>query len=238
MHGIDPEHIVPTGAPCYDQWFMRGPSTTREEFCQKWDCCRTSPFAVYLCSSQFIAPREADFVKRWVQALRSATDPRVRQQHSRAPASTQRYESMKRFDLAEFPNVVLWPAEATNPVDASSKNDYFDSLPLGGRRRHQHERPDRSRDRGDRSSRFAPEYVATQEGTLHFHYLLTEHGGLVHLAETLEEHARAVSVPSIFRRKTSASCGISSRGSCVQAVSTCPLHRCSPMRSSRQVSCA
>jgi hypothetical protein len=38
----------------------------------------------------------------------------------------------------------------------------------------------------------APEYAATQEGTLHFHYLLNEHGGLLHLSDTLEEHTGAV----------------------------------------------
>ena len=37
-----------------------------------------------------------------------------------------------------------------------------------------------------------PEYVTTQEGTLHFHYLLNEHGGLLHMASTLEQHTAAL----------------------------------------------
>ncbi len=45
----------------------------------------------------------------------------------------------------------------------------------------------------------APEYVATQEGTLHFHYLLSEHGGLLHMAPTLDEHARALAGALIGR---------------------------------------
>jgi hypothetical protein len=39
----------------------------------------------------------------------------------------------------------------------------------------------------------AREYAATQEGTLHFHYLLTEYGGLLHMADTLDEHVHALS---------------------------------------------
>jgi hypothetical protein len=35
--------------------------------------------------------------------------------------------------------------------------------------------------------------VTTQEGTLHFHYLLSEHGGLLQMASTLDEHTRALS---------------------------------------------
>src|SRR5690606_7531545 len=37
-----------------------------------------------------------------------------------------------------------------------------------------------------------PEYAGTQEGTLHLHYLLNESGGLLHMADTLEEHAAAL----------------------------------------------
>ena len=35
-----------------------------------------------------------------------------------------------------------------------------------------------------------PEYAGTQEGTLHFHYLLHENGGLLHMAASLEDHVR------------------------------------------------
>ena len=39
----------------------------------------------------------------------------------------------------------------------------------------------------------AREYAATQEGTLHFHYLLSENGGLLDMADTLDEHVNALS---------------------------------------------
>ena len=70
MHGLQPEQVVVTGAPAYDLWFARTPSTTREAFCAKVGLPADRPFIVYLCSSGFIAPHEAEFIHRWVQALR------------------------------------------------------------------------------------------------------------------------------------------------------------------------
>jgi hypothetical protein len=37
------------------------------------------------------------------------------------------------------------------------------------------------------------EFSSTQEGTIHFHYLLPENGGFLRIAPTIEEHARQLS---------------------------------------------
>ena len=71
MHGLDPETVVVTGAQKFDAWFARGPSTTPEEFRARAGLRPDRPFVLYLCSSQFIAPREREAVARWVAALRS-----------------------------------------------------------------------------------------------------------------------------------------------------------------------
>jgi hypothetical protein len=39
----------------------------------------------------------------------------------------------------------------------------------------------------------ADEFSGTQEGTIHFHYLLPENGGCVRIAATLDEHVRQLS---------------------------------------------
>ena len=79
-------------------------------------------------------------------------------------------------------------------MDAGSKNDFFDSLyhsaaAVGINTSAQIEAGIVGR---PVFSIRAPEYAATQEGTLHFHYLVAEHGGLLHMARHARRaHARA-----------------------------------------------
>jgi hypothetical protein len=196
MHAVPASNVIVTGAPTYDQWFARRPSTTRDQFCHRVGLPAERPFFLYLCSSKFIAPREAGFIARWIAALRSAPDARVREAgvlvrpHPRG--------DMRGLDgpgLRQYRDVAVWPPDGANPVDAGSKNDYFDSLhhsaaAVGINTSAQIEAGIVGR---PVYSIRAPEYVTTQEGTLHFHYLLNEHGGLLQMASTLAEHTRALS---------------------------------------------
>jgi hypothetical protein len=192
MHGVAPEQAVATGAPVYDQWFARRPSTTRDEFCRKVGLSPDKPFLLYLCSSQFIAPDESQFIEKWVRAVRSAPDPRVRQLGILIRPHPENVQPWQRFDFSDLTDTVLWPRGGANPVDRTSKNDYFDSMyhsaaAVGINTSAQIE----SGVVGHPVfSVRVPEYAGTQEGTLHFHYLLSENGGLLHMADTLDEHVR------------------------------------------------
>src|SRR5688500_1212446 len=128
MHRVKGENVRVTGAPVYDQWFARRPSTTREEFCAKIGLSANTPFFLYLCSSQFIAPDEAEFVADWIRAVRSAPDPRVREAGILIRPHPENTQPWQRFNFDEFPGVSLWPRGGANPVDAGSKNDYFVSM--------------------------------------------------------------------------------------------------------------
>jgi hypothetical protein len=192
LHGAVAAQVVVSGAPVFDQWFGRQPSTTREEFCAMVGLSPETPFFLYLCSSKFIAPDEAVFVERWIRAVRSAADPRVRaagllvRPH---PNNAQRWE---RIAAIRDAHVALWPREGANPVDAGSRNDYFDSLyhavaAVGINTTAQIEAgivgcPVYS----------VQAYGATQHGTLHFRHLLQENGGPLHLSATLAEHTQAL----------------------------------------------
>jgi len=195
MHAVPAANVVVTGAPTYDQWFTRRPSTTRDEFCQKVGLPAERPFFLYLCSSKFIAPREAEFITRWIAALRSAPDVRVREAGVLVrPHPRGDMRGLDGPELKRYQDVVVWPPDGANPVDAGSKNDYFDSLhhsvaAVGINTSAQIEAGIVGR---PVYSIRAPEYVTTQEGTLHFHYLLNEHGGLLQMASTFEEHTGAL----------------------------------------------
>ena len=192
MHGCRPQGVVVTGAPVFDQWFERRPSTTREEFCAKMGLPADRPFFLYLCSSAFIAPDESDFVTAWLRALQSARDPRVREAAVLIRPHPENLQPWQRFEFDEFPNVVLWPRGGANPVDAASKNDFFDSIyhsiaAVGINTTAQIEAGIVGRPVYTIKSE---EHEGTQEGTLHFHYLLNEGGGLVHYAQDFDEHVR------------------------------------------------
>jgi len=194
MHGVRPEDAVATGAPVYDQWFARRPSTTREEFCARTGLRADRPFLLYLCSSQFIAPDESEFIDRWVRAVRSAPDRRVREAGILIRPHPENLQPWQRFDLGELRDVVLWPRGGANPVDAGSKNDYYDSMyhavaSVGINTSAQIESGIVGR---PVYSVRVPEYAGTQEGTLHFHYLLSASGGLLHMADTLDGHVAAL----------------------------------------------
>ena len=192
MHGVPPEQVITTGAPVYDQWFARRPSTTREEFCSKVGLDAERPYVLYLCSSPFIATNEADFVARWVEELRQSPDPRLQRAGVLVRPHPENIQPWQRVDLSKFENIVVFPRGGANPVDVDSKNDYFDSLfhsvaTVGINTSAQIEAGIVGR---PVYSVRTPDYTHSQENTLHFHHLLNANGGLLHMADTFDEHFR------------------------------------------------
>ena len=68
---MPPDRIVVTGAPRFDEFFAMSPATTREQFCAIHGLDRASANRVYLCSSEFVAGGEVDFVRRWIDEVRA-----------------------------------------------------------------------------------------------------------------------------------------------------------------------
>ena len=191
-HATPPDRVVVTGAQPFDRWFERRPSATREAFCARAGLPTDRPYVLYTCSSSFIAisPTELAFVRSWIGALRAhratASVPILVRPH---PYNRAAWETA---GLSEFKDVAVWPDRAYNPVEAESRNGFFDSLYhsaaivginttamieaaiLG--------RPVLAIQTND--------FSAKQEGTLHFHYLLPENGGFLRVASTLDDHIR------------------------------------------------
>jgi hypothetical protein len=188
LHGVPEERVIVTGAQCYDEWFERTPSRSREEFCARVGLPADRPFILYVCSALFWgSPVEAEFVQRWVEALRSSGDPAVREAAVLIRPHPARMEEWRSIDLSRFAHVTLY---GSNPVDASSKHDYFESLYYS------------SAIVGLNTSAFLegaivgrpihtillPEFHENQEGVLHFHYLFDVGGGVLQAARSFDEH--------------------------------------------------
>ena len=188
LHHIPPEQVVVTGAQCYDQWFGRQPSRSREDFCRAVGLDAQRPFLLYVCSALFWgSPPEPDFIVEWLDALRHSGSERLRSVGVLLRPHPARVQEWDHIDLSRFENVVLY---GSNPVDPGSRNDYFESLYYSGAVV------------GLNTSAFLeaavvgrpvhtimpPVYFDNQEGTLHFHYLLHVGGGLLRPARSFEEH--------------------------------------------------
>lgn len=190
LHGVPRRRVEVTGAPNYDHWFEWAPRSTREEFCRRVGLPADRPYLLYLCSSKFIAPHEMPFVRRWIEALRSA---------SAALAGTgvlirphpQWARPWRKVDFSDLKGVAIWPREGANPVDGDSRADYYDSIfhsaaVVGVNTSGQIESAIIGR---GVYTLLAPEFRDTQEGTLHFQYLRSVNGGMLHVAETMDDHA-------------------------------------------------
>ena len=188
MHGVPPERVVVTGAQCYDQWWHRRPSRSRQAFCERVGLRADKPFVLYVCSSLFRhTVDEPPFVLDWIHALRASDDPRLKDIGILVRPHPARLKEWQSIDLSGYRQVAFWGA---HPVDEESKDDYFDSMyysaavvglntsafievAVVGKPAHTILLPEIS--------------TANQEGTIHFHYLIS---GLLRVARSLDEHVR------------------------------------------------
>jgi hypothetical protein len=189
MHGVPAEQVVVTGAQCYDQWWGRRPSRTRQELCDTIGLRADKPFVLYVCSSLFRGTAdEPPFVLEWIHALRASEDPRLKDIGILVRPHPSRLKEWQEIDLSGYRQVTFWGA---HPVDDQAKDDYFDSMfysaavvglstsafleaAIVGKPIHTVLLPEIS--------------TANQEGTIHFNYLLD--GGLLRAARSFDEHAR------------------------------------------------
>jgi hypothetical protein len=194
LHRVPAGRVVVTGAQCFDQWFDRQPSRTREEFCAQLGLDGRRPFILWVCSALIHgSPPEAPFVIEWIRKLRASGRPGLRDAGVLVrphPSRAAEWESIDMRDLNL--NAVVW---GSNPVDDAAKADYFDSMFHS------------SAVVGLNTSAFieagivgrpvltilVPEFQDNQYGTVHFDYLATVAGGLVTIAEGFDAHLSQLS---------------------------------------------
>jgi hypothetical protein len=192
FHAIPPDRVIVTGAQCFDQWFDRRPTRERETFCTRVGLPSTRPFLLYVCSALFKnSPSEAAFVLRWVEQIRQSGDPRLRDAALLVRPHPQRSEEWTPEALATLRragNVAFW---GSNPVDEDSRADYFDSMYHSAAVIGLNTSALVEAAIVDRPvfTILLPEFRDNQEGTFHFHHLLTVGDGFLNVARSLDEHA-------------------------------------------------
>jgi hypothetical protein len=188
LHGIPPERVVATGAARFDEWFAQRPSTSREEFTRRLGLDSGRPFLLYLCSSGFVAPDEVGSVLRWVKALRGADDELLRSAGVVVRPHPKRTEPWRNVDLSRFGNALVWPRDVGGLEPAEARAGFYDSIAhsaavVGVNTSAMIEAAIAGK---SAYTLLSPEFA--QEGTIHFHYLLHENGGFLHVAESQGEH--------------------------------------------------
>jgi hypothetical protein len=194
LHGVPAGRVLVTGAQLFDRWFTAQPSRSREEFCRTVGLDPARPFLLYVGSSQFIAPDEVPFAERWLAAIRGAADPAMAGAGALVrphPANARQWHTL---DTQAFGNVALWPPIGTDPTSPGFREDYFDSIyhsagVVGINTSAQIEAAIIGRPVFTVRS---PEFAHAQDGTLHFRHLVQD-GGVVHVAQTLDEHVAQLS---------------------------------------------
>ncbi len=190
LHDVPRERIEITGAQLFDHWFDWTPRP-REEFCAAAGLDPVKPVLLYTCFSPFKnAPPEVGFVRRWIEAVRSHPDERVRGAALLIRPHPKRLRQWDGVDLSEYGDVAIWPRDGRFMSDAESKADFFDSLfhseaVVGLNTSAMIEAAIVGR---PVFAILAPEYRSSQLETLHFRYLLEVGGGAVRPADGLDEH--------------------------------------------------
>ncbi len=192
LHAVPGRKLTVTGAQPFDRWFDREPSSTPEDFRERAGLPPNKPFVLFVGSTATISTpaAELEFVRSWIAALRSSATPEIRDLAVLVRPHPYNPGAWERADVSDLGDVAVWPRGGANPVDPADRNDYFDSLyhsvgvvgintsamieaAIVGRPVH---------------TVRVPEFSETQAGTVHFRYLLPEHGGFLRVADSLPEH--------------------------------------------------
>ena len=184
MHGVAAEDVLAIGAPRFDAFFALQPQTTRQQFCESHGFDAAQPIISYLCSSEFVAGHEIDFVMRWIDEIRQA--PALRscnvliRPHPREKAQWKQFATDKPHVTVSFPSSIKFDDTLYDTVHHSAAvvglntSAQLEAGIVG--------KPV--------LTLRVPEFAAGQEGTVHFHYLLKEHGGFVDDAPDFDVHRR------------------------------------------------
>lgn len=188
VHGVPAERVVVTGAQCFDHWFARTPSRSREAFCAQLGLPADRPLILYVCTGLIMgSPPEPPFVREWLRQVRASRDPQLATASVLIRPHPSQTAGWEGVDLGDLGPVAIWGG---NPIDQQSRADYFDSLYHS------------AAVVGINTSAFLeagivgrevlailpPEFHDNHEGTVHFRYLREIGGGLLRVSRDFGAH--------------------------------------------------
>jgi hypothetical protein len=179
-HGIPADRVLALGAPCFDRFFAELKN-------QVQPAARTEGRSaiLYLGSSPNVAQDEPAIFDRWLQALRSSGDPRL----ARAEITVRPHpgaHTWRRWKWADAHLNLLLPREKREPATLAQLLASADVVVALNTSAELEAAISGTPVVTFRAGADAP----GQEGTVHFRYLLREHGGFVIDAVTLDEHVK------------------------------------------------
>ena len=197
LHRVPRDRVMVTGAPVYDDWFGREPSTERAEFCKRLGLPADRPYLLYVCSSGFIADDEAEWIPRWLGRLRRSGIPELSDVAVLVRPHPQKRlfaDGSRARRLATIPDVVIYPPDGEQVITEGAITDYYDAIhhsaaivgintsamiegALAGRGVY---------------TLLSRRYTETQEEMPHFAHLRHAGGGLIHATDRPAEHARSL----------------------------------------------
>jgi hypothetical protein len=206
LHKYPDKQIVMTGAPRFDEFFEMQAVTTRAEFCQMAGLDPARPIVTYLGSSKFVAATEQTFVTQWISELRRSSDPAL----AGCNLLIRPHPAGEKDWHADGAHELRWPRVGEKATV---------SRPFGDERAIVMNSPMQNADvvlydtlyhsaaivglntSAEIEAAIVGRPVFTivdpaargQQGTLHFHYLLRQHGGHVELADDFDQHRAQLS---------------------------------------------
>lgn len=190
LHGILPQDVVITGAPRFDNFFIKKPEMTRDEFCRKYNLDFSKPIVTYLCSSNLVSSEEIDYVMQWITCIRKYPNKQLCQSNIVIRPHPKFREQWKKIKQYELTNVAVCSSEKLCDDPLLFHCLYYSSAVVGLNTSAEIEAAILGKPVFTIN---VPEFKDGQSGTIHFHYLLKKNGGFVQISDTLEEHFNQLS---------------------------------------------
>ncbi len=213
LHGVPPERVSVCGGWRFDNFFDLRPRMRREEFCAAAGLRPDRPYIVYLCSSDFVAAEEIEFVQSLVRRMKSSGNPALAECGILVKPYPQEYKRWKKLKFVrKYDNVAVLRNDVFGEEEAK-KNRWGAPL-LYETLCHAHAVFGLNTSAMIEAAILAKpvfsllvkQFEEGQNGTVHFHYFRTVGGGLIHLAsdmgDLLSRLAECLSRPSVRDEKS------------------------------------